>query len=174
MFTNTVNKNLGATRRFRPESYKENDKKAKDTLIPYLESQGHTILDSKEDYGVDIKSKKNGNLYLSEVEMKNQWNGGSQFDNLGNWNPRWKELRIPYRKYKLLQVERDADSFLNFWVIRRDCLAAWRVKDFQLQKADVKEADNKSRFSGIREGELFFHIPYEEAELVLFSEKYNS
>ena len=33
-------------------------------------------------------------MYYSEVEMKNQWTG--------DWNPKWKEIRIPYRKYRLI------------------------------------------------------------------------
>jgi hypothetical protein len=169
MFNNTLNKNLGPTRKFRPESYKANDQKAKDIIIPYLESNGHTIIDSKEDFGVDIKSEKGGNLYYTEVEMKNQWYAGSNFNNEANWNPQWTDLRIPYRKDKLLQVEREKNSFLNFYVFNREGTMAWRVKDSALKDADVKEANNKSRFSGIREGELFFHIPWQEAELVLFS-----
>ena len=73
-------------RRFRPSSYRKNDSLAKETIIAYLEDNGHTILDSEETYSFDIKSEKNGNIYYSEVEMKNQWKG--------DWNTSWKEIRI--------------------------------------------------------------------------------
>ena len=36
-------------RKFQPQSYKENDSKGKITITNYLESIGHTILDTKED-----------------------------------------------------------------------------------------------------------------------------
>ena len=81
-------------RKFQPQSYKENDSKAKIVITNYLENNGHTILDTEEDFSFDIKSEKNGDRYYSEVEMKNQWTG--------DWNPRWKEIRIPYRKYRLI------------------------------------------------------------------------
>ena len=51
-------------RKFQPQSYKENDSKGKITITNYLESIGHTILDTKEDYSFDIKSEKNGCMYL--------------------------------------------------------------------------------------------------------------
>ena len=96
-------------RKFQPQSYKENDSKAKITITNYLESNGHTILDTEEDYSFDIKSEKNGGMYYSEVEMKNQWKG--------DWNTAWKEIRIPYRKHKLINKFEEVKSdttFLNF------------------------------------------------------------
>ena len=99
-------------RRFQPQSYAENDSKAKTTITNYLESHGHTILDTEEDFSFDIKSEKNGGMYYSEVEMKNQWTG--------DWNPKWKEIRIPYRKYRLInkykKVESD-NTYCNFYVV---------------------------------------------------------
>ena len=122
-------------RKFQPQSYKENDSKGK----------------------IAITSEKNGCLYYSEVEMKNQWTG--------DWNPSWTDIRIPYRKHKLInkytQVQGDK-TFCNFYIIRRDCQKAWRIKDYQLTKECAKEIwlSNAGRY------EHFFHIPYQEAELV--------
>ena len=96
-------------------------------------------------------------MYYSEVEMKNQWKG--------EWNPNWSDVRVPYRKHRLInkytQVQ-DDKTFCNFYIIRRDCQQAWRVKDYQLTKECVKEIwlSNAGRY------EHFFHIPYQEAELV--------
>ena len=144
-------------RKFQPQSYKENDSKAKITITNYLESIGHTILDTEEDYSFDIKSEKNGFKYYSEVEMKNQWKG--------DWNTNWLDVRVPYRKHRLInkyeQVQNDK-TFCNFYIIRRDCRQAWRVKDYQLTKECAKEVwlSNAGRY------EYFFNIPYQEAELV--------
>ena len=147
-------------RKFQPQSYEENDSKAKTAITSYLESNGHTILDMKEDYSFDIKSEKNGGMYYSEVEMKNQWTG--------DWNPKWTEIRIPYRKFKLVNKYKEMqgnNTYCNFYVIRQDAAQAWRIKDFQLTKECVKEI----WLANARRKEYFFHIPYTEAELINLS-----
>jgi len=148
-------------RRFRPSSYRKNDSLAKETIISHLEKDGHTILECEENYSFDIKSEKGGNIYYSEVEMKNQWRG--------DWNPNWKEIRIPYRKHKLInkfQKINDGKAFFNFYVIRGDCQYAWRIKDDVLAASEVKEAHGMR----IEKGELFFHIKYQDAILVNLGE----
>jgi len=144
-------------RRFQADSYKENDGMAKDIVIKYLKSKGHINFDDKENYSFDIKSEKNGHTYYSEVEMKNQWRG--------DWNTSWKEIRIPYRKFKLINKFaelNDKDAYLNFYIIRSDCEYAWRIKDNQLTDDCIKEI----WLGNARRKEHFFHIPYTEAELV--------
>ena len=147
-------------RKFQPQSYEENDSKAKTAIKSYLESNGHTILDMKEDYSFDIKSEKNGGMYFSEVEMKNQWTG--------DWNPKWTEIRIPYRKFKLVNKYKEMqgdNTYCNFYVIRQDAAQAWRIKDFQLTEDCVKEV----WLANARRKEYFFNIPYTEAELINLS-----
>mgnify|MGYP004451233609 len=144
-------------RRFQPNSYKENDGMAKNIVIKYLKGNGHINFDDKENYSFDIKSEKNGHIYYSEVEMKNQWRG--------DWNTSWKEIRIPYRKFKLINKFaelNDKDAYLNFYIIRSDCEYAWRIKDHQLTNDSIKEI----WLGNARRKEHFFHIPYLEAELV--------
>jgi len=147
-------------RKFQPQSYEENDSKAKIAIKSYLESNGHTILDMKEDYSFDIKSEKNDSMYFSEVEMKNQWTG--------DWNPKWTEIRIPYRKFKLVNKYKEMqgdNTYCNFYVIRQDAAQAWRIKDFQLTEDCVKEV----WLANARRKEYFFNIPYTEAELINLS-----
>ena len=144
-------------RRFQPNSYKENDGMAKNIVIKYLKGNGHINFDDKENYSFDIKSEKNGHTYYSEVEMKNQWRG--------DWNTSWKEIRIPYRKFKLINKFAELnnkDAYLNFYIIRSDCEYAWRIKDHQLTNDSIKEI----WLGNARRKEHFFHIPYLEAELV--------
>tara|TARA_X000001382_G_scaffold54422_1_gene37109 strand:- start:525 stop:1013 length:489 start_codon:yes stop_codon:yes gene_type:complete len=144
-------------RRFQPNSYKENDGMAKNIVTKYLKGNGHINFDDKENYSFDIKSEKNGHTYYSEVEMKNQWRG--------DWNTSWKEIRIPYRKFKLINKFAELnnkDAYLNFYIIRSDCEYAWRIKDHQLTDDSIKEI----WLGNARRKEHFFHIPYLEAELV--------
>ena len=144
-------------RRFRPSSYRRKDNLAKETIISYLENEGHELVTREEDYSFDITSTRNGITYYSEVEMKNQWKG--------DWNPTWTEIRIPYRKHKLLNKFKSlnaAKSFLHFYVLRGDCEYTWRISSELLEDSEVKEANGFR----IEKGEYFFHVPYKEAELV--------
>tara|TARA_B100000214_G_scaffold162957_1_gene116869 strand:- start:1224 stop:1736 length:513 start_codon:yes stop_codon:yes gene_type:complete len=157
-------------RRFQPSSYKKNDGKAKQIVINYLKHNGHVNISSGENYSFDISSEKNGHKYYSEVEMKNQWNRMIPPTAIANWNPTWKEIRIPHRKIKLINKFRemnDKDAFFNFYVIRRDCEFAWRIKDYQMTQECIKEI----WLGNVGRKEHFFHIPYEEAELVNLKEK---
>lgn len=147
----------GAVKRpFSRRLYDMADAPAKSKVVNYLTNNGHEILSAEEDFNVDIKSKKNDNMYFSEVEIKYAWKG--------DWNPSWKEIRIPYRKYRLINQVHALDSrpFFNFYILRSDLEYAWRIKDYIVEESEVKEA--KGRY--IKEGEHFFHIPYEKAELV--------
>ena len=144
-------------RKFRPSSYRRNDNLAKETIISCLEDEGHELVTREEDYSSDITSIKNNNTYYSEVEMKNQWKG--------DWNPSWAEIRIPYRKHKLLNKFKALDepkSFLHFYVLRGDCEYTWRISSKLLEESEVKEANGFR----IEKGEYFFHVPFEKAELV--------
>jgi hypothetical protein len=137
--------------------YNASDQPARNVIVSYLTNNGHKILDTKEDYNVDIKSIKGDNKYFSEVEIKWGWKG--------DWNPSWTEIRIPYRKQRLIDKKEKADesnSFLNFYVIRSDLEYAWRIKDTLMIESEVREASGRY----ITKGEQFFHIPYEKAELI--------
>ena len=142
---------------FSRQRYEHADRPAKDVIIDYLVSNGHEILDTKEDFSVDIKSKKGYNRYFSEVEIKYGWKG--------DWNPNWKEIRLPYRKHKLINKVQSLDidnAFFNFYIIRPDMKVAWRIKDNVVSESEVREAQGRN----IVKGEHFFHIPYEKAELI--------
>tara|TARA_B100000780_G_scaffold252750_1_gene200011 strand:+ start:644 stop:1090 length:447 start_codon:yes stop_codon:yes gene_type:complete len=134
--------------------YQAYDKKAKDTLVDLLESKGHTIVNTEENYFVDVVSQKDGYTYFNEAEVKVAWDG--------DWPTHWKEIRIPERKQRLLDKYEGTNGVLNFYVFREDMKQVWRIKDTLLTKESLAEA--KGRY--IQKGELFFHIPYTEAELV--------
>lgn len=142
---------------FSRQRYEMADNPAKKKLIGYLIRNGHKILDAKENFSVDIKSEKADNIYFNEVEIKFSWKG--------DWNKDWKEIRIPYRKHKLINKVRQLDTrpFFNFYILRGDLQQAWRIKDYIVEQSEVKEA--KGRY--IRKGEHFFHIPVDKAELII-------
>lgn len=141
-------------KRFSKALYEAYDEKAKDTLIDLLKSRGHKIVNSEENYHADVVSQKGGYTYFNEAEVKVSWEG--------DWPTQWKEIRIPERKQRLLDHYQGENGILNFYVFRKDLQQVWRIKDTLLTKESLSEA--KGRY--IQKGELFFHIPFTEAELV--------
>ena len=127
--------------------YQAYDQKAKDTLVDLLISKGHTIVNTEENYFVDVVSQKDGYTYFNEAEVKVAWKE--------DWPTHWSEIR-------LLDKYDGTNGVLNFYVFREDMKQVWRIKDTLLTKESLAEA--KGRY--IQKGELFFHIPYTEAELV--------
>ena len=146
---------MAVRKKFSKTMYDLVDKPSKETLVKYLESQGHTISSTEENYYVDVVSRKGGHMYFNEVELKVGWTG--------DWNPQWKEIRIPERKSRLLDKYSDVTGFLNFYIISGDWKHMWRIKDSLLLTESLKEA--KGRY--IKKGEKFFHIPYTQAELIV-------
>ena len=134
--------------------YQAYDQKAKDALVEHLRNKNHVIVNTEENYFVDVVSQKHGLTFLNEAEVKVAWTG--------DWPAHWKEIRIPERKQRLLDKYEGDDGVLNFYVFREDLKQAWRIKDTLLTRESLDEA--KGRY--IRPGELFFHIPYTEAELI--------
>ena len=56
-------------RRFNKASYIQNDARAKDALIIYLNSEGYTDIESQENFYFDIHSKNKDTVELFEVEI---------------------------------------------------------------------------------------------------------
>ena len=136
--------------------YEAYDTPARAALVSYLEGKGHTVVSNEEDFGVDLVTQKDGYTYFNEAEVKTAWKA--------DWPTHWTEIRIPERKQRLLDKHKqDEKSVLNFYVFRPDFKQAWRIKDTLLTPESLREA--KGRY--IQKGELFFHIPFTQAELVV-------
>jgi len=142
-------------KQFNSALYEAYDTKAKDALIAYLLKKGHVLVNTEENYHVDVISQKHGFTYFNEAEVKVAWEG--------DWPEHWKEIRIPERKQRLLDKYQGENGVLNFYVFRKDLKEAWRIRDYLLTKESLAEA--KGRY--IRKGELFFHIPFTDAELII-------
>ena len=145
---------MSVRKQFSRALYEAYDTPASDKLVAYLESKGHTIVNNEENYSVDVVSQKGGYTYFNEAEVKTAWKA--------DWPTHWSEVRIPERKQRLLDKHKDQKGVLNFYILSQDLSQAWRIKDVLLTKESLREA--KGRY--IQKGELFFHIPYTEAELV--------
>lgn len=141
-------------KRFDRALYLAYDQKAKDALVDHLTKKGHVIVNTEENYYVDVISQKHGLTFFNEAEVKLAWEG--------DWPEHWTEIRIPERKTRLLDKYEGEDGVLNFYVFDKDLKKAWRIKDTLLKKESLKEA--KGRY--IQKGERFYHIPFTEAELV--------
>lgn len=135
--------------------YEAYDEPAKNKLVTLLENNGHTVVNTEEDFYADVVTQKGGFTYYNEAEVKVGW--------AGDWPTHWLEIRIPERKKRLLKKYEDGKGVLNFYIFRKDFKQAWRIKDTMLTEESLKEA--KGRY--IQKGELFFHIPYTSAELVI-------
>lgn len=144
----------GVRKSFNRALYEAYDKKAKDALVSYLENKDHVIVNTEENYYVDVVSQKNGYTYFNEAEVKVAWEG--------DWPEHWLEIRIPERKQRLLDKYEGNNGVLNFYVFNKTLDKVWRIKDTLLTPESLKEARGRN----IRKGELFFHIPYTEAELI--------
>jgi len=142
-------------KQFNRALYEAYDTKAKDALIAYLLKKDHVLVNTEENYHVDVISQKHGFTYFNEAEVKVAWDG--------DWPEHWKEIRIPERKQRLLDKYQGENGVLNFYVFRKDLKEAWRIRDYLLTKESLAEA--KGRY--IRKGELFFHIPFTDAELIV-------
>ena len=149
MGTNTLTK----TKPFDKVLYDQTDGKAKRKIKKYLHSKDHIVQDSKEYYKCDVKSiSGRGIITFSEVEIKLSWEG--------EWPTSWRDVRIPYRKKKLLD---EIESDLTFYIFRKDCKEMWIIPDYIIkEKGSVVEVPNRY----VREGEQFYSIPVESIKKV--------
>ena len=60
-------------RKFNQESYNKNDGYAKNKFINFIESRGHVVLNSEENFDHDIITEKNGLKYHFELEVKRNY-----------------------------------------------------------------------------------------------------
>ena len=145
---------IGKRKQFDKTLYEVADRDAKAATLKYIKDINYTTVDTTERKDFDIICKATEDIHhLYEVEIKYSWKG--------EWNPSWKEIRIPYRKHKLINAVADK-GVLHFYIIRPDMKAAWRISGDTVAKSEVKEA----RGGRILQGEQFFHVPYQQAELI--------
>ena len=131
------------------------DPLAKRYMRWWLLMNNYTDINIEETYGVDItcKNKDNNDCYF-ELEVKSSW--------IDNWPDSWKEIRIPYRKRKIIDkwTREGSNGILTFVVFEKNIDYAWFIDGAVVNKCDVKPVDNRRRAA-----ELFYHIKIADAEL---------
>jgi len=146
-------------KKFDKSLYDIADKAAKEAMVTWLKEHDHTNIDTNETTYFDIVSIVDEGLprHLYEVEVKYSWKTDT-------WPNNWEELRIPFRKQRLLDKWKKEcyNDLLTFVVFNHDCTMAWHVDGNTLFDCEVKEVSNRN----IRKGEQFFHIPVSQAYLV--------
>jgi|TARA_R110001592_G_scaffold35232_3_gene120118 hypothetical protein len=145
---------MATRKQFSRALYEAYDAPAKDKLVEYLVGAGHEIKETQENFYVDIVSEKDDYTYFNEAEVKLAWKE--------EWPTDWKDIRIPERKGRLLSKYEGEKGVLNFYIFRKDMKQVWRIKDTSLRDERLREARGRN----ILKGELFYHIPYTEAELI--------
>ena len=129
-------------KKFSQELYDKADHKAKGIIRAYLESEGYSLLDDREKYSCDIEGRDGQGW---EVEIKYSWKK--------EWPPSWRDVRIPYRKKKLL--EDTGEDKITFFILNSMCKEAWKIPGQVVSEAEVVEVSNKF----VPRGELFYSIP---------------
>ena len=136
-------------KKFSQKLYDEADRKAKDIMRSYLESEGYSLLDDEEKYSCDIEGKDGQGW---EVEIKYSWGR--------EWPSSWRDVRIAYRKKKLLESK--GSENITFYVLNSMCKEAWEIPGQAVSEAEVVEVSNKF----IPRGELFYSIPISKARKI--------
>lgn len=131
--------------------YAKYDAMAKEKLLKHLTVDGHTLVDAEESFAADLVTRKGGEKYFSEAEVKTAWKG--------EWPTSWEEIRIPERKKKLLSKH---TNNLKFYIFSEDMSKAWCIDSKQLTDDKLREATGRN----IYQGEQFYHVPYTEATLI--------
>ena len=159
-----MEKKMNTTKPFDKELYNKADSTAKKAMIEWLDKNNYINIDDKETMSFDLVCNRiehdishvEPKKYFYEVEIKYSWKG--------EWPEGWTEIRIPYRKHKL--VDRWANHFiyddLIFVIFRNDCKQAWHISGDVVSKSKVKEVSNRK----VNKGEKFFHINIKDAKLV--------
>ena len=153
---------MNTTKRFDRALYNQADTAAKDAIIEWLRKKDYININDKETMSFDIVCNRVQDTddepikYFFEVEIKYSWKG--------EWPEDWEEIRIPYRKHKL--IDRWVSQFiyddLTFVIFRNDCKQAWFIPGDVVSKSKVKEVSNRN----VSKGENFYHINIKDADLV--------
>ena len=142
-------------KKFDKELYDKADPLSNGVMAAWLERNGYDSIDPKETYGVDITCKKDNTPAFFETEIKYSW--------VKQWPNEWQEVRIPYRKHKIVDkwVRNGSEGSLTFIVFRSDCKQAWFINGQDVRDAKVASINNK-----YMSNEKFYHINVNDASLI--------
>ena len=136
--------------------YNQYDTLTKNVMSYWLISEGYKDINTEETYGVDVVCKdKLGLECYFETEIKTSWRD--------HWPESWKEIRIPYRKHKLIDkwTKEGCLGPLTFVIFNKSLDQAWFMDGVMVNKCNVKPVNNRRSAN-----ELFYHIKVSDAKLV--------
>ena len=141
--------------RFDRELYNKADPLSNGIMANWLKKNGYKYIDLKETYGVDITCSKDNESAFFETEIKYSW--------LRKWPKEWDEVRIPYRKARLIDkwIRNGSEGILTFVIFRSDCKQAWFIDGQTVKDSKVASINNKYATN-----EKFYHININDAKLV--------
>ena len=143
------------TKRFDKNLYDKADPLAKGIMGAWLERNGYKFINPEETYGVDITCSKDDEPAFFETEIKYSW--------IREWPNEWEEVRIPYRKHKIIDkwIRDGSKGVLTFVVFRSDCKQAWFIDGQVVSDSKIATLNNK-----YASNEKFYHIDVNDARVI--------
>ena len=148
--------------KFDQELYDKSDSLAKNIMTRWLEQNKYTNIESEEDYKVDIVCMKDGLPAYFETEIKYSW--------VRQWPNEWMEVRIPYRKKRIINkwIHDGSKGPLTFIIFRGDCKQAWFIDGLTVKNSKVDAINTKYSTN-----EKFYHIDVNDANLINMNKPYD-
>ena len=149
-------------KKFDQELYNKSDPLSNGIMVRWLDLNGYKHIESKEDYKVDIVCMKDGIPAYFETEIKYSW--------VRQWPNDWMEIRIPYRKKKIVDkwVRDGSKGPLTFIIFRSDCKQAWFINGLAVRNSKVDTLNTKYTTH-----EKFYHIDVNDANLINMEKPYD-
>lgn len=141
-------------RAFRQELYNKVNKPSVNAVAAYLEFSGALEIQTRENFGVDIRAVFGNTQYLIEVEHRSVWEVDTWWYKncyLGN-----KPLNIPQRKQRIL--DENPHDHLSYWIVNKDMDAALWVHAFVWAASPI----GKNWIWEKNDYEYFFEVPRDE------------
>ena len=146
-----------ATKKFDKKLYDKADPLSKGVMVAWLERNGYEFINPEETYGVDITCTIGigATPAFFETEIKYSW--------VRDWPNEWGEVRIPYRKSKIINkwIRNGSLGMLTFVIFRGDCKQAWFIDGQVVRDSRVGSLNNKYATN-----EKFYHIDVNDANIV--------
>lgn len=138
---------------FDVELYKQNDRKARDTIIVHLMNNELYVRDNEDKYGPDLEVFTGYRVsHYVEVEVKQAWNTGHTFP--------FPTIQLPERKAKFINSR--ARKHTEFWILSKDLKFACIIADKVVMDSPLVEVSNKY----VASGERFYQIPIENCNII--------
>ena len=143
------------TKKFDRNLYNKADPLSNGVMVRWLEKEGYENIDPQETYGVDITCQKEDTPAFFETEIKYGWTT--------DWPDHWNEIRIPYRKHKIIDkwVHAGSEGTLTFVIFRPDCKQAWFIDGQAVRDSRIDTMNTK-----YSRDEKFYHIDVDDANLI--------